>query len=54
MGSELYSLVLRCATIRSELTDINYPILPHLNILITIIEKYFGQILYVDSIPEED
>jgi hypothetical protein len=50
LGSELYSLVMRCATLRSRLTSLEDPLLPHLNILITLLEKYFGQVLDVDEL----
>lgn len=54
LGSELYSLVLRCATLRSKLTDIKDDILPHLNILITILERFFGQVLDVDTLSTSE
>lgn len=53
-GSELYSLALRCAILRSKLSDIEDPILPHLNILITILEKYFRQILDTTTVETDE
>ena len=48
-GSHLFSLAERCIQIRSEIKDQSDIILPHLNIIITLVQKFFGQVVELDE-----
>ncbi|GAM17183.1 hypothetical protein SAMD00019534_003580, partial [Acytostelium subglobosum LB1] len=43
-SANLRSLLRRLAVLRSKIDDVNDPILPSINILITIVAKYFNQL----------
>lgn len=51
-ASELLQLCQRCVQLRSSLQNAADPLLPHVNILITLIQQFFGQREYCEGSDE--
>ena len=54
LGSELHSLAMRCVILRSRLDNAENALLPHLNVLITLLEKFFRQVIHVDELVDDE